>query len=789
MGFPQKTGVGDPNRWMLAGDGSKPHTKLYQVPAGQENVAVRRVMMAGPAGCQTPRVAFSNRVMTENGGVPVEVAVPSVRDIRLAVARFRRAYYPITWERMRDRPGFTVSLDGRSIVCDPGLEPIADPLPYNMLPWEFHHIETWEVSAIGDYRAGGLFVLGYRGESIELSASSLAGKIGNNSVLSNNVGSGSGGFTPGPLCMFGKGWDGRPVGILHGHSFVRNVGVIAEAASLWGGHTGYDHVFAKAGIPVWNKSVSGFALSTLAGAGGGAETGLTAMKALFDLLENPGGLDPFTFFFLPGDINGKTLDLDAWQTGNRSAWQTVRNLFPRALLVQESMAPYVASLDSTYGLTDQAHQTTSSNTSPLIWQSGGTRPQMNAWYPTQAGVEGGFDKYMDNRNIFSEDPESLLMRNDTTGASSPKMADATLVAASIAGAGSILITTTQPPVIGSMLLVGVGVANPDQLNVRNVLKRPDLGANIYQVFQVGGNPFLTGSLTFAHPINAVVKEVPSFDFIHYSGNQQNYYGDAMAPQINAGLVGAPPALITRYRTDTQDYFDRLPSVGSLSLDNRGGLDELFLGLEMCGGAEHMDLLYELSWNNAAQCAVNLRSASYTLTQVGAVNYANGVQGDGISAYLNTNYDPTVGTGKLYTLADSMMGTFCVSHASEDKSAMGNSANGIDCRRASGSVGVEQNGTGVAGTLGSTSNPTSFGSNIGYRVNGTQVGCYKNMVQGLGSQAVAGALVAAPLRILNGASGFCTTRHAFAFAGNTMTGEIVTGVHRALYRYLRRKLVI
>jgi hypothetical protein len=770
--------AGDANRYMLASTDNKPYNKRNQVTTGLEYALSKKPITATAYGAAFPRVFWINWYLTEGGGSPVEDLVQSPRTILGTKVLFRGAYYQITFEMMRGLPGLTVSGDGTSIVIAPGYSCIADPLPFIMNGYEWMICETHDYNAIGDWRGGGTTVYIPRGESIEYSSTTLAGKLGNNSVLNNVVGGGIGVYTPGPAGMFGKGWDGRSVFFARGHSIWRGVGVTVESQNLRGSFTFIDRALADLNIPTWNGSVSGFNVKTLPGAGG--LTGVGRSKALFLMLGNANNAMPFTDFGLPGDVNGKTTDETAWKQGLSNAWDTVRSEFPGVRLIQELIPPYTATTDVTYGATDQAHLTISASVSPTVWEAGGVRTRVNNWTLLQKGVGNGPDAIMDNRNTYSEDADFILARTDLSGASSPKMADGTLAVGSGAGANSILVTTTTPPAVGAFLLVGVGVAGADEMTVKRIALRPDIGANVWQVYAAGTQPTFIGTVPNAHPLGAVVKEEITQDYLHYSGNYHRYGSDKL--KLMPELFSKVPAIIHPYQTETNDYFARLPVVPSQS-DIRIAIDRIIDGARRCGYWDACDILYDLSAPEGS-ANINIRQNAFTLVKTGAVTFNNGVQGDGVSAWLNSLYNPTTAPNSKF-LQDSAHGfVFCLSNINEDRGDMGHSTLTLSSRLVSGSMGGRWNGAGVGGIATSGSNLSSHGLNWANRVLSTGVGGNKNALTQTTATQTSVPVTSDTIKFLYGANGYSTKKLGFGGAGGGVTADMMEAMYNPIMSLMR-----
>lgn len=106
---------------------------------------------------------------------------------------------------------------------------------------------------------------------------------------------------------------------------------------------------------------------------------------------------------------------------------------------------------------------------------------------------------------------------------------------------------------------------------------------------------------------------------------------------NATLDVAPSVDV-----DATAFFNRVTTAGgTLSTTERSAIDTLVKSLKANGLWTKMKAIYPMVGASAAACAQNLKSSSYTGTFNGAVTFtSNGVQGNSVTGYMNTNFNPS-----------------------------------------------------------------------------------------------------------------------------------------------------
>jgi len=112
------------------------------------------------------------------------------------------------------------------------------------------------------------------------------------------------------------------------------------------------------------------------------------------------------------------------------------------------------------------------------------------------------------------------------------------------------------------------------------------------------------------------------------------------PRIGTGLglgLFRAAAAAGGYDADAQAFFDRVTTAGgTLSTTEKNAVNQLVLDMKSAGIWSSMKAIYPMVGASAAACAQNLKSSSFTGTfSSGWTFSANGVQGNGSSAFFNT----------------------------------------------------------------------------------------------------------------------------------------------------------
>jgi hypothetical protein len=770
---------GDPARYMFMSGSLQPFNTNYAISSGNEYCLSRSVEFFPAYGGNSMRVCFSNWYLTQTGSNPTESYTTTDLIVDAVYARHRGVYYQCTFELMRSATDVTVDGPGTGFTITGGsghgLNCWTDPLPFTGTAFEPVHIEVMTHGAIGDKRPGGHAVRPWRGESVEYSATTLAAKLGNGTVL-NDTQTGNGIFVFRPTCAVCKGWDGRPVGFLVGHSIWDGVGGLTEAVTAIGATSGAEIAFSELQLPYWNRSVLGWATKTYNSSSLDA-TGRS--KQMFDLLGNSGSAPPFTVGVFAGDVNdvsgGSSLaTLQGYAATD--CWPTFRSLYPSARLVQETSTSKAATTDATIAWTSQANQVP--NSSPAsTWTAGGIRDQLNDWYLTRVGVGSGPDAILDTRAIYSEQADYTLFRTTFSGAVVPAMSDGTVFTTTSGSISSLLIQTSQRPADGADVVLDVGGFG-GAIQVMKTVYRPDQGADVFQVFLAGGSTAYAGGTTsHVYTSGQTVKEEPSIDGLHYSSRMYAWVGQKIKDQ--SSVFGTMPAIIPGYQTEASDFFDRLAV--SITSDQKAAINNLIMGFKAAGIWAQLDGIWPL-WLVESNAVLNMKSSSFTLTKSGTVTFSNGATSNGTTGYLDTGIN--WGVTSTNAVQDSaMLGVFCLSNnAAENKTAMGNSNNALNIRHTTNFMNGRLNaGAGAVGVITSTL-VTNHGLAIVNRLVSASIGGYKNGVLGTTLSQTSAAMDGGNITILKGASGFCNSTLGLAMCGASLSAG---GMQTAAYRYTNR----
>jgi hypothetical protein len=110
----------------------------------------------------------------------------------------------------------------------------------------------------------------------------------------------------------------------------------------------------------------------------------------------------------------------------------------------------------------------------------------------------------------------------------------------------------------------------------------------------------------------------------------------------SGAATVTNATLDVLDADAQAFFNRVTTAGgTLSTTEQNAVNTLVIALKADGIWNKMKAIYPMVGASAAACAQNLKSASFTGTFTAGWTFAStGVTGNGISAYMNTNFIPS-----------------------------------------------------------------------------------------------------------------------------------------------------
>lgn len=110
-------------------------------------------------------------------------------------------------------------------------------------------------------------------------------------------------------------------------------------------------------------------------------------------------------------------------------------------------------------------------------------------------------------------------------------------------------------------------------------------------------------------------------------------------QISAIIQGQSAASTD---ADAQAFFDRVTTAGgTLSQTEKDAVTALVLSLKLNNIWTLMKAVYPMVGSSAAACSQNLKSSSNTAIFTSGWTFASaGINGNGASAYMNTNFNPT-----------------------------------------------------------------------------------------------------------------------------------------------------
>jgi hypothetical protein len=132
-----------------------------------------------------------------------------------------------------------------------------------------------------------------------------------------------------------------------------------------------------------------------------------------------------------------------------------------------------------------------------------------------------------------------------------------------------------------------------------------------------------------------------------------------------------------FDSDAQAFFDRVTTAGgTLTTTEKQAVNQLVLDLKANSLWTPMKAIYPMVGASAAACAQNLKSSSFTGTFTSGWTFAStGATPNGTSAYMNTNFIPSVNTGQD-SLSFSYYSRTNNTFAGYDIGAQGNASAGI-----------------------------------------------------------------------------------------------------------------
>lgn len=164
------------------------------------------------------------------------------------------------------------------------------------------------------------------------------------------------------------------------------------------------------------------------------------------------------------------------------------------------------------------------------------------------------------------------------------------------------------------------------------------------------------------------------DFGIFRGFNEKLFGDKLyAGQLptQLGLIGSED-----FGTDpdAQAFFDRVTNAGgTLSPTEQTAINTLVIQMKADGIWTKMKAIYPMVGASAAACSQNLKSSSFTGTFTSGWTFAStGMTPNGTSAYMNTNYNPSV-SGSLNSAHISIYSRTDTFNNGEDMGSYGNNA--------------------------------------------------------------------------------------------------------------------
>jgi hypothetical protein len=168
------------------------------------------------------------------------------------------------------------------------------------------------------------------------------------------------------------------------------------------------------------------------------------------------------------------------------------------------------------------------------------------------------------------------------------------------------------------------------------------------------------------------------DFGIMRGFNEKLFGDKLyAGQLptQLGLIGSSDFGID---PDAQAFFDRVTAAGgSLSATEKSAVNTLVVQMKADGTWTPMKAIYPMVGASAAACSRNLKADEFngTFTSTGWTFASTGATPNGTSAYMNTNFIPSLNTGQD-SLSFSYYSRTNNTFAGYDIGAQGNASAGI-----------------------------------------------------------------------------------------------------------------
>lgn len=318
----------------------------------------------------------------------------------------------------------------------------------------------------------------------------------------------------GPIFAVGKGWDGRKVALLFGHSIVAGEGhspMPSEAADARG-----NVVFAAKALDSSSLTAGRVSFGNLALGGinmlqrslnPSSSDYYYRLTALRMVAAQQGGRWPFTDVFFDIANNGRSSDILAWEGALKSSIGFVHGIFPGVPIVMPTMTARTSNANSQYWTT-LADQTFTVENGP---GPSAPRQQVDAYILSTPAL----DRAIDMRAVI------VAGNNDKWPLSA---FTTTLASAAAVGAGSVSLSAA--PAVGADLVFDPGNASTAEVKVA---VKSVTGTGPYTVVFTEGT-----TLSFSHSAGSVVKEAFTADGLHPAIDfNESVLKPAMVNAINA----------------------------------------------------------------------------------------------------------------------------------------------------------------------------------------------------------------------------------------------------------------
>ncbi|HTV31160.1 MAG TPA: Ig-like domain-containing protein [Xanthobacteraceae bacterium] len=321
----------------------------------------------------------------------------------------------------------------------------------------------------------------------------------------------------GPMFAVGKGWDGRKVVLLLGHSAVNGgarsqtpdgaadsrgnkvySAMALDSSSLTGGRVSFGNIAVPGITPSqesMNPSSSDF---------------YYRYAALEEVAAQQGGRWPFTDIFLDIAGNGGNTSASTWETNLASNIAFTRSLFPGEPIVMPTMSPNTTNLNSQFWTTlaDQGFSSAAFGPGPSA-----PMQQVDAYILTKPNIDDAID-LTTAETAGNEDEWPVQSFSATLSTST--------------SAGTSTVELSAAPNVGAELVFDPGSSSAAE--IVNAVASVTGSGPYFVTFTQGA------ALVNAHSAGATVEESPTVDGLHMSIDFAEQVKNAVVNAINSNAL-------------------------------------------------------------------------------------------------------------------------------------------------------------------------------------------------------------------------------------------------------------